>query len=281
MRNRALAVMLLLVSSSGVAWAGGDADHGEASMNLTGTVDIDASGAVTGYTIDHRRDVDRAVIHMVDAAVPKWRFEPLPSGAAAPATPVQLLIVAKQISGNQYAMRIQSANVGHPVTDPNAELAPVALKPPSYPSEALRGSVEGTVYVVLRIDPAGHVSDAMVEQVNVSRLPTAAGMERARKVLGDATLLAAKKWTFRPPTTGDFAHEPYWLGAVPVAYELTGGGRPSYAQWHEYIPGPKQPIPWPSLRGNKDADSHAEALAAGAFSAIGSGRTLLTALAPD
>lgn len=281
MRSRAWVVMLLVSFCSGVALASGNADHAEASMQLSGTIDIDASGAVTGYSIHRRRDVDSAVIHLIDRAVPKWRFEPLPSGAAAPATPVQLLIVAKQISGNQYAMRIQSANIGHPVTDTSAELAPVSMKPPAYPAAAWRDAIEGTVYVVVRIDHAGHVTDAMAEQVNVGRMPSEPEMARARKLLGDATLLAAKAWTFRPPTTGASASDAYWLGAVPVTYELSAGGRPSYAQWHDYIPGPKQPIPWASLRGKDEDASHADALAAGAFSMIGSGRKLITALGAD
>lgn len=247
-------------------------------MQLTGTLDIDASGSVTGYSIDHRRDVDPSVMHLLNRTVPKWRFEPLPSGAAAPATPVQLLIVAKQISGNAYAMRIQSANIGHTVTDPSAELAPVSLKPPAYPPRALHEVIEGTVYVVLRIDRTGHVSDAMVEQANVGRMSSEPEMVRARTLLGDATVLAAKAWTFRPPTTGASASDAYWLGVVPVTYELTAGGRASYAQWHDYVPGPKQPIPWRSLRGTDDA-SNAEALAAGAFSMVGSSRKLLTSLA--
>ncbi|WP_159017473.1 hypothetical protein [Cognatiluteimonas profundi] len=277
MRNRAWAVMLLLLFSSGLALARGDTDHAEASMQLTGTVDIDASGAVTGYSIDHRRGIDTAVIHLINRAVPNWRFEPLPSGAAAPATPVQLLIVAKQISANQYAMRIQSAHFGNSVANPSAQLMPVSLKPPPYPPQALRELIEGKVYVVLRIDRTGHVSDAMAEQVNVGRMGSAPAMERARKLLADATLLAAKTWTFRPPTTGASAGDPYWLGAIPVAFELTDGTRANYAQWHDYIPGPKLPIPWRSVRG-KDEQSDSEALAAGAFSTIGSGRHLLTSL---
>ena len=278
MRTRAWVVTLLLWVSSGAALAAADANDAEASMQLTGSIDIDASGAVTAYSIDHRRDVDPAVIHLLDRSVPKWRFEPLPSGAAAPATPVELLVVAKQIAGSQYAMRIQSANIGHPVTDKNAELASVSLKPPVYPPRAYHDGIEGTVYVVLRIDRTGHVSDAMVKQANVTRMPSEPATARARKLLGDATLKAAKAWTFRPPTTGPSANDAYWLCAVPVSYEQTGGGRSAYAQWHDYTPGPKQPIPWPSLRGKDDA-SNVEALAAGTISMIGADRKLLTSLA--
>jgi hypothetical protein len=271
-------IAVLLLAFSCTALAQGIAERAQASMQVTGTMDIDAAGAVTGHAIDHPGAIGKTILGLIDQALPTWRFEPLPSGAAAPATPMSLMIVGTQDDRGRLVVRIKSVHVGNSDIQPDAEVAAVSLTPPGYPARALRARIEGIVHVVVRIDRTGHVSGAMAEQVNVGPMDSEAAMARARKLLADATLATARTWTFRPPTTGGAAGDPYWLGTIPVQYMLSGSGHPEYGQWQVYVPGPKQAVPWADPQGRVRSDS--DALAAGTFSAIGSGRRLLTALDP-
>jgi hypothetical protein len=87
----------------------------------------------------------------------------------------------------------------------------------------------------------------VAEQVNLDQYGTANEMRLYRKLLADASLLAAKEWTFNPPTHGKSVDDPYWQVRVPVQFNLAAfGERPkeNYGRWHGYIPGPRQTPPW-------------------------------------
>jgi TonB family protein len=273
-------VVALSLLAGGVALAGGNTDamH-EASVGVTGTIDIDAAGAVTGYAIDRRQKLDSAVANLIDRAIPTWKFEPksVDAGSKAGHTRMSLMIVARQQSANQYAMRIQSAHFTDTDASPSDSITSASMRPPAYPTIAARMGVEGTVYVALKIDRTGHVTDAMAEQVNVGGADSPSAMEQGRRVLTEVTLKAARNWTFHPPTTGKSAGDPYWLGQVPVQYSIGIGHDDGYGRWQVYVPGPKQPIPWVDPQ-NREATANPEALIPGELSTAGNQRRLLTAL---
>jgi len=119
---------------------------------------------------------------------------------------------------------------------------------PCYPEEAIRARVSGTAYLMLRIGRDGTVQEAIAEQVNLDQYGTPAQMARYRKLLADASIGAARQWTYSVPTRGKSAEDPYWVARVPVSFDLNDFNNPAprraYGNWRGYIPGPRQSPPW-------------------------------------
>jgi TonB family protein len=284
MRNRVWAgIVLLCVNGAALAIDSAPPYQGEASLSITGTVEIDATGAVTTYTVDHRRALDREVVALLDRAVPTWRFEPLATDAIVhpAATPMSVFIVARQVSKNKYEMRIKSAHFMDPGAVPGDQISAVAMAPPTYPKAAQKLGVEGTVYLALRIDRAGHVADVMAEQANVTAMKSEEAARRARKMLVDASTAAAKSWTFHPPTSGSLADAPFWTVRIPIQYQFAGEDGSQYGLWQPYVAGPRQPIPWPHAEEINAGSSSPEGLVAGTVDPVGAGPHLLTLLGQE
>lgn len=118
--------------------------------------------------------------------------------------------------------------------------------PPVYPLRMVEQRVSGTVYVVVEVDRSGRVEEAAVRQVNLRRLGDATELKRWRDALAEATLAAARKWTFNVPTSGTGASAHQWFVNIPVNYSLLAPGQkppPPYT-WDAYVPGPVNPLPW-------------------------------------
>ena len=49
----------------------------EASMTLSGVIDIGGEGQVEGFQLDRREKIDAGIADFVDKAVQGWRFEPV------------------------------------------------------------------------------------------------------------------------------------------------------------------------------------------------------------
>lgn len=124
------------------------------------------------------------------------------------------------------------------------------MTPPNYPAAAAHARVQGTVYVVARVDRAGKVVDAVARQVNLRIIAGADQLAAWRQVLADAALRAARQWTFNPPTAGPEASEPYWQVSVPVSFLGSERGEESepYGKWLAYVPGPVTDAPWMDQR---------------------------------
>src|SRR5690606_33715951 len=112
------------------------------------------------------------------------------------------------------------------------------------PVQAIYAGVHGGVYVVVRVDRSGRVQDAVAELVNLRILVREREMEQARAVLAKSALVAARKWTFKPPTRGQWAGHGRWSAPFPVDYRFADDGKPRYGQWESYVPGPRNTIPW-------------------------------------
>jgi len=281
MRHR-IGIGIVLLWVSGMALAEGPAKAvPEASMDVTGTIDIDASGVVTGHAIDHARSIDSAVVKLIDGVLPTWRFEPLPADGKvhSPRMPMSLLIVAKQVADNKFTARIQSAHFGDPDGQPGESVSADRMAPPTYPELVQRSQVVGTIYVALRVDRSGHVAEAIAEQVDVGTLDFKPASARATQVLTAATLKAARAWTFHPPTTGKWADAPFWSVRVPICYQM-GTSSPA-GKWHPYIPGPRQHIPWLDAKDDRVAAASPEGMLAGSIESLGLGRQLLSPVGND
>jgi hypothetical protein len=119
------------------------------------------------------------------------------------------------------------------------------MDPPRYPENAYRAGVSGTVYLILKVGRDGSVQDAVAEQVNLRVVAPEADMRTFRNIFAKSALSAARKWTFRPPTEGEYVAEPYWTIRVPVSYSFENHSKEGdYGRWVSYVPGPRERAPW-------------------------------------
>jgi hypothetical protein len=259
-----LACMLMAVvlpHSAADAFAAGRAEVAkqvEASMLVTGTIDIDAAGSVTSYHVEQAEVLSKAVLDFVDQSVRKWRFEPvLVDGKAKPARArMQLRLVLKQ-DGENYQARISGATFGRLQ---EGSLARGKLRPPPYPKEAVFKRVGGTVYLVLQVGRDGTVQDVVAEQVNLRVIDNGRAMAVYREMLSRAAMNTARKWLFDFPTQGEDADAQFISLRVPVDFIAPDMPQEKVGEWYAYVPGPRQPVPW----RNWDAALHApDAIAAG------------------
>lgn len=277
MHKRWLAGLLLGCSMAVVAGTGQRTTmkDAEASMLLTGTIDVDPKGVVSGFAIDHRDKVPAGVAQLVDATVPQWRFEPVirDGQPVAARTSMGLLVVATQPDPTHYRVTVKGATFGD---DGAGGVTAKSMLPPKYPVVALKEMVSGEVYLVVRIDHLGTVVDVAAEQVNLRALGSDSAMNSWRMVFAESASNAAKQWTFHVPAAA-FSDEGQFITIrVPVAYQFPGD-EPRYGEWSAYIPGPRQTIPWLHLH-DMDDWSAPDALVAGGVYQPGKGLHLLTPL---
>ena len=248
----------------------------EASMLLTGTIDIKPDGSVGGYAIDAKEKVPDYVLGNITRQVPGWKFEPvLVDGKPVPArTRMSLRVIAKPAEDGNFLVSLGGVNFGEYSDDATDQVTRGRLRAPEYPREAWSVGGKGTVYLLLKIDRQGKVADQVVEQVNLTAIGDPRQMKKLRKSLGDASLKAARSWTFHLPTTGEAADAESWSIRVPVNFQLADDGKARYGTWQAYLPGPRQRASWVD-----DEDmSSPDALADDGVYPVGGGPKLLTPL---
>lgn len=251
----------------------------ETSMIVTGTIDIGPDGSVPAYSLDKPEALPDSVVELAKKALPLWRFKPvlIDGKPVHGRAKMSLRYVAKKQDNGNYRVRISSAWFGESSSQPGEHVSSQSLSPPNYPSSALRSGITGTTYIVLRVGRKGTVEDAVVERVNLRVIGSDRLMEWGRKQLGQASLAAARKWTFSIPTTGPKADAPYWDVRVPVTYLYAGQEPVAYGKWDAYVPGPQHEAPWIQDDRNHGSD----ALVAGGVYPVGGGPELLTRLEAD
>lgn len=242
---------------AGTALAGGPVpEQVEASMVVTGTIGVDPQGKVTAYTIDHLEKLPPVIVDLLGKDVPSWAFQPVlrDGKPVASKTDMSLRLVAQAVGDGKFQIAVRSAWFG----DPSQGIRKETSAPPRYPKQAIRGRVEGTVYLVMRIDRSGKVADVAAQQVDLRVVAGDEEMKHWRDVFAKATVESARAWTFTPADPSD--HALYRDVRVPVAYELVQGPlakKPAYGQWETYVPGPLEPVPWSDadqmLTGGVDA----------------------------
>lgn len=267
----ALAAMVVQASSS---------SNVEASAIVNGTLVVAQDGTVQAVVVDEPEKYGQPIVDLVRKAVLQWRFQPvLRHGApvAAKSTMHVRVVLGKKPDGN-YTARIKGASFGDsdaPSTDAVRRAEINRKFPPKYPEAAIRGRVQGTVYLALRLDRGGRVVDAVAEQVNLGNLGPDPLLKQFRAVLADSALKAARQWRFEIPTTGPLAAQESWTVHVPVNYALNDhNAPPRNTTWVSYVPGPYTPAPWvhkPNLNA-------ADALADGSVRTDGAGPVLLSTL---
>jgi hypothetical protein len=222
----------------------------EASMVVTGTVEVSPDGSLQGYMLDQPEKLPPAVVSVVDQTMKQWRFTLSGSTNEVVKSSVSMRVVAKPNAQGNFEVRIEGASFGNPVKTDGTEVtyAPGFHRPPAYPSAAIQARVSGTVFLDVRVGRNGLVEDVVAEQVNLDQYGDSHDMERFRNVLADASIKAVRAWAFTIPTHGPHVDAPYWVVRVPVNYSLHQIGTPDkprlYGQWEGYIPGPRQTPSW-------------------------------------
>ena len=244
--NRTLSALLAVAFLAGTAsvadaQAARQARHEvEASMLVTGHVDIDRDGTVTGHVLDQPEKLPSYVVDLVERSASGMRFDPiLVDGVPALArAKMRLRLIATPSEGGTMNVRIASAHFGdeNDADDPGRIRADSML-PPRYPVDVARMGGTGVVYLLLKINRDGLPEDVVAEQVNLTALGTARQMESIRSSLAKSAIAGAKRWRFVPPTEGDEAARDYWVVRTPVSYFLQGQREPAYGQWAAYHPG--------------------------------------------
>lgn len=254
----------------------------EASMRVTGTLSVDATGATTGFTLDKREKLPTPVTQLLDGLLPTFRFKPVvhDGHAVAVETKMGLEVVAHQVDPQHIGLRLRSARFVEGESPMTERAALVHRVPLSYPRQAENAGVQGTVYLALRIDRTGHAADIEVQQVDLKYLGPDDKMQKWRDMLANNAIAGVRQFTFSLPTTGKHAHDAFVTGVLPVQYILDGGGNdPSYGHWNSYVPGPKREIAW--LHDDDDDDdngSSSRAVPEGEFAMTGAALHLLTPL---
>ncbi|MEO8998657.1 MAG: energy transducer TonB [Rhodanobacter sp.] len=240
---------LLIILMSGAALAAGSAavrKRVQASMLVTGAIVVASDGSVSSYVIDKPEQLPPMVTGLIAESIPRWKFAPtlLDGRPVAAKAKMSVRFVAKPLDDDKYSIGIGGTQFGQDM--PGEVITYKDRVAPTYPLQAVRFRISGTVYLLLRVGRQGEVQEAMAEQVNLVVVDNDEEMERWRKVLANSALAAARKWTFNLPTSGEHMNDEYWVARVPVVYGLISGQVRSddYGKWQPYVPGPEQPVPW-------------------------------------
>ncbi|HET9031329.1 MAG TPA: energy transducer TonB [Dokdonella sp.] len=279
-RNFAVRIGLVvaLALTSFTAWAGGDSEvrkQAEASMVLTGSVEVNLDGSLRSYQLDQPEKIDPSIRDFLDRNIKAWSFavDSLPQGVSAPATvlnSMSILVVAKPLDGDTYTLQLAASYFSPKDPEPGTEIAYKAIKAPRYPDEAVRARVGGKVFLVVKVAADGTVDDAMTEQVNLNAVAhNEKEMERWRAVLANAALKAVKRWTFVVPTRGKEAGQPFFLARVPVEYEINPKKQEEYGKWAPYVRGPRHANQWEQANKNPGFAPDAVAANGGVYSNAG------------
>ncbi|MEZ5460521.1 energy transducer TonB [Dokdonella sp.] len=264
-----------LVSVAFAASAGSVSElrkQAEASMLLTGSVEVTQEGTLRRFELDHPEKIDLAVRDFVERNIKSWSFEvgSLPTGVPANATilnNMSILVVAKPIEGDTFSLRIAASYFSAKEPEPDTEVRYRSVKPPEYPFSAVRAGVSGKVFLLVRIDRNGNVEEAMAEQVNLQAVAdNEKEMERWRNVLAQASLKAVKRWKFTIPTRGEQALSDAFIARVPISFNLRRKKEAEYGQWTPYIPGPRHSNPWENADDNPGFAPDALAANGGVYS---------------
>jgi hypothetical protein len=252
----------------------------QASMLVTGSIDIERDGSVSSYTLDKQDKLPGYVVDAIGKAVPGWQFEPvMVDGAPVPALArMTLRLLAVQADQGVFEISISSATFGGIDSEDTDYPRSIRLTPPEYPYYALERDASGDVYLLLKVGRDGRVEDVAVEQVNLRGVADARTMDKLRKHFSEASLAVTRRWKFTPPSTGDDVDAPFWSVRVPISFVMWGtSSSDKYGTWIAYVPGPRQTATW---REGKDSNAN-DAIVSGTVQLADAGPRLLTPLQPE
>lgn len=288
MRTHALVAALALVLPFGLPGAM-DADargkraeairlQSEASLLVTGSLDIDAKGKVVRYALNQQETVPPSIVAMVARLAPQWTFEPLalPEKSLG-RTKMSLRFVAKPQSSGDYLVELRSAHFNTDMPPERRVRIAERGTMPKYPRSLGAFRISGTVYVVVQIGRDGAVMNIDASHVDLNVYGDDKDMAQWREELAKASIQAIRGWRFAPPTEGEDAASPYWVGTLPVVYSPFDQPPLREDRWQTYLPGPRKRIPWKDPEGV--AADNSDALMPGEFHGTAGTRRLRGPLA--
>ena len=239
----------------------------QAGMLVTGMIAVNPDGSVYGYSLDQKDKLPAAVVQLVAETIPSWKFTPVvEDGKPVLAKALMSLrVVAYQDEPKHFVASVSGAAFGQDAAESDDSCRPGACltyrdrsKELIYPVNLMQSGVSGTVYLVVEVNRQGRVAQAAVRQVDLRKLADATMLKRWSEQLGQASLEAARHWTFNIPTVGEGAKSNQWFVEVPINFELTVQGQQpkGYGQWDAYVPGPVNPIPWYPYESSHVASNH-------------------------
>jgi TonB family protein len=155
-------------------------------VTLTWKLSLDPSGDIAHLELPDD-EVGSALYAKMEPVVRGWHFTPGKlDGQPAPTNTLLTVVVTFEADGSDgYRVRVVSAKTGGSAKH---------LVPPKYPGDSIRMGHGGLVLVKMEHDADGRVVSA------TSVKPKKGGVNDWRLV--DASLAAAKQWTFDPETVG-------------------------------------------------------------------------------
>jgi len=271
--SAALVVAMLLPGSS--VHATGPKDPVEASMLVSGTVEVLPDGKVGSYSLYKAEKLPPPILDLIKRAAPTWKFEL----GEAHTTPFQekmsLRIVATNADDHHITVRVASANFSDKDEAEDATIQWAHRVSPVYPPLSLNNHVTGTVYLLVRVGLDGKVTDVGAEQVNMGvSIPNAALKAKFREDLTHAAIKVSKYWRFQLPTSGNLAQAPFWYARIPVNFGMNSGSDTPYGEWEVYEPGPREHIAW--AEESALAAEAPDAIPDGSIHLLGSGTRLIS-----
>lgn len=78
----------------------------EASMLVSGEIEISLQGQVRNFSVAGREDLPPEVTGLLDQLIPAWRFEPVEreGHAVAARSPMRLRLVARKLGEDRYGL---------------------------------------------------------------------------------------------------------------------------------------------------------------------------------
>ena len=251
----------------------------EASMLVTGTLELNADGSVKSYAVDHPEKLPASVTEVIQKNAPGWKFQP-PSDSAQTTGKMTLRIVAKPIDDQRDSVNIAGASFGDALAADGKHIRYSNTKArPFYPRFAFYAHETATVYVRVQVSKDGKAQEVFAEQVNLGAYASKSEMDGYRRIFAEAAVKAIKEWTFDVPTRGKTADAPYWDVRIPMSFTMAEGGRvlpDDYGKWQVYVPGPRRQPPWASRRAT--AAAAPDAIANGSLQQLDTGLQLVSAL---
>ena len=214
----------------------------EASLDVTGKIEIAADGRVVAHTIDHPEILDSRVVGLIDRTMAGWRFQ---SSPAEQSVNVSLRLRAKSDESDVYSISIISAHFERsgPV-DESTGWGFIVATPPLYPRDELMGGVGGTVYLYILVDrSSGKPAKVFASEVDLDKHGRVFTMDDWRKDFAEAAVNQAMKWKFKLPaklTADSDASRTVMVPVVFTVHVFPFG----YGKWRGCIPGPHQAAPW-------------------------------------
>jgi hypothetical protein len=220
----------------------------EASMLVTGKVELNTDGSVHSYTLDKQDKLPAPVIDLAKRNVGSWKFQFASTPDSVITETMSMRIVAKNTDGKHMTLAIAGVQFedGTGVDD---TVHSITRPPPLFPSYSLHNGISGRVYLLVEVGRDGKVANVSAEQVNLRQSYAQTNMAVFRKDLTDAAIKTIRQWTFSTPTKGKWVDSPYWLVRIPVNFHIRNenldvNDGDDYGSWEIYMPGPRMDVPW-------------------------------------